>query len=46
MKIIKDHIKNALTKTKNPPKKYKNGPTVFPLKNAKISPSNTKKDPK
>jgi hypothetical protein len=28
-----DHIKNALTKTKNPPKKYKIDPTFFAPKN-------------
>jgi hypothetical protein len=33
-----DKIKNAPTKTKNPPKKYKNGPTVFPLKKYKNTP--------
>jgi hypothetical protein len=29
-KFIMDKIKNALTKNKNPPKKYKNSPLVFP----------------
>ena len=36
--MIKDHIKNALTKTKNPPKNDKIAPTFFALKNAKIVP--------
>jgi hypothetical protein len=33
-----DKIKNAPTKNQNPPKKYKNGPTVFPQKKYKKRP--------
>jgi hypothetical protein len=40
-----DHIQNALTKTKNPPKKYKNGPTFFAPKNTKTPPKNTEMAP-
>ena len=38
----KDHIKIATKKTKNPPKKFKNAPTVLPLKKYKNTPKNTK----
>jgi hypothetical protein len=47
--FLMDHIKNALIKNKNPlnkykniPKKYKYGPTVFPLKKYKKDPKHHK----
>jgi hypothetical protein len=33
-----DHIKNALTKTENPPKKFKIAPSFFAPKNTKPPP--------
>jgi hypothetical protein len=44
--LKKDHFKNALTKTKNPSKKYKIAPTFFAPKNTKTPPKNTKMAPR
>jgi hypothetical protein len=39
-----DHIKNALTKTKNPPKKFKIAPQFFRPKKDKKRPQTLQKD--
>ncbi len=44
--FIRDKIKNALTKTKNPLKKYKNSPTFFALNKYKKGLKHYKMDPK